>query len=781
MTVKSYNNYKYFPCYILVILYLLTGSLSNLGAIDILAPQWIFLGSINILTCFYFLFFSGNSYYNSVPKLFGTIYIYIYIFYVLWNGLSYFYAVNPTETLINLPRIINTFFAIFFCYNLISQLPNRFNFVTTIFFLFFLAEMISYYYDLSEVYPKEGLRVIAIKGFAGNKNITAASIAFKIPFAIYLLFNSNKIIYKIIVFVTLVAGLLAISLIEARAAILSTIIVFSLCLVLFLFELLKSNIKFKVFTKKTFVFISPYLIAFVLNLIVTTFASDKYRKVAITDTIGNISFTEQSSNGRFNYWSDAFEYIKENPLLASGLGNWKIESIDKGKEHISGYTVPYHAHNDFIHVFAETGILGGISYLGLFILLIFYLYSILKRGYASGSINLKDFVLGLPIIVYGIDALLNFPVARPLMQSSFAIYVGLVLATYLGDDYALIKEKWKIIVKASFVLILVILIPGLWIHIISYKSLTQQGRLLYEFNNAQYKYTIEELDEIDHNFPNLTETAMPIKAMKARYYYLNGKTEIAHKMALLGSRDNPKIHFGDNLKSVFFLQENKIDSAYYYAKLAFDGLPNNMPHYDMYMRTLAFKKDAVAINEAFERIRKIGGDSPSIWNIYLRTLVFTRSLGDPFSMSKAQNAYNLYPEDENIFLFYRMLTYGQDRINKAEQVSKEAQKLFENQNFKKASDLYIEAFDKDPLKFSHALNAGLSFFRLGEYAKSIKYLGMATSSKKLIVKEKALRFKALSYFNNGNKKAACADFLNLIGRYPKRMYQQEFNKYCRGK
>ena len=53
--------------------------------------------------------------------------------------------------------------------------------------------MISYYYDLSEVYPREGLRVIAIKGFAGNKNITAASIAFKIPLALYLYLNSKNL------------------------------------------------------------------------------------------------------------------------------------------------------------------------------------------------------------------------------------------------------------------------------------------------------------------------------------------------------------------------------------------------------------------------------------------------------------------------------------------------------------------------------------------------------------------------------------------------------------
>ena len=39
----------------------------------------------------------------------------------------------------------------------------------------------------------------------------------------------------------------------------------------------------------------------------------------------------------------------------------------------------------------------------------------------------------------------------------------------------------------------------------------------------------KELDQISHDFPNLTETAMPIKAMKARYYYLAGNKEEAHE------------------------------------------------------------------------------------------------------------------------------------------------------------------------------------------------------------------------------------------------------------
>ena len=132
----------------------------------------------------------------------------------------------------------------------------------------------------------------------------------------------------------------------------------------------------------------------------------------------------------------------------------------------------------------------------------------------------------------------------------------------------------------------------------------QQGRLLYEFNNAKYTYTRAELDQISHDFPNLTETAMPIKAMKARYYWLAGNKEEAHKMASLGALDNPKIHFADNLKAQFFLEENKIDSSYYYAKKAFDGLPNNMPHYDIYMRNLAYKEMLLQLMKHLKELEK---------------------------------------------------------------------------------------------------------------------------------------------------------------------------------
>ena len=775
LKIESTDLSKYF----LLVLYIITGSLSNFGAIDILAPQWIYLGAINIIACLYFLFFSSKVLDIAFRPLFKSVFIYIYLFYFIWNALSYFYAINPVETIINLPRLGNTFFAIVFCFFLIYNLPNKFYFVSCLFFLFLVAELVAYYNDFANVYPKEGLRVIAIKGFAGNKNITAASIAFKLPFVLYLLHTTQKKFIRFGLVLVLFCGVLAVSLIEARAAILSSLIVLLSFLVFQIYLITNKYLTFKRGLFSIGLTVLPYILAVFVNVGITTSA----KKGAITDTVGRITFTEESSNGRFNYWGDALNYVKKNPLFASGLGNWKIASISEGKEHISGYTVPYHAHNDFIHVFTETGILGGLAYLGIFGTLTFYLLILLYKKFKSeGILELQYFFLLLPLIVYGIDAGLNFPVARPLMQSSFAVFAALVLGLYLDKKHQNIKTEVINVKKQRFTLslILLVLIPGLIIHILSFNSLKKQGQLLYEFNNAKYNLSRAQLDEISHDFPNLTETAMPIKAIKARYYYLQGNKEEAFKMIDEGIKDNPQIYFGENLKAQYLLQENQIDSAYVYAKRAFEGLPNNMPHYDTYMRILVLKKDYQGIDAAFNRVQPIAGDTKTVWLIYIRSLAQTRSLGDPFAMEQASKAYALFPDDETIFLLYRILTYGQAAVNEAEKAHTQGLEFYERRDFPAAAVLFKQAHDFDPLEYTYSMNTGLAYFENKQYDQAIQYFDLTMNSKDADLIKRSLRYKGLSLIQADRRPEACAVFLKLKNNYPDRMYQQEFQKYCLG-
>lgn len=762
--------------YLLLTLYILTGTLSNFKAIDILAPQWIYLGLINSVSCL-FLFFNTHDLNTSYKRLYRSVFIYVYLFYILWNAFSYFYAINQVETLINLPRLVNTFFAIYFSYLLISSLPNKFFFISRLFIAFLSFEILAYYNDFFISLNEPNFSVLNIKGFAGNKNITAASIAFKIPFVLYLLNMAQKRYFRVFLFTILFASVFAVSVIEARSAILSSLIVITVFIGFLITQIFIRNIT----PKKGIVMIALTLLPYVLSLGVNILLSQKTERSNLTQTVGKIAFTEESSNGRFEYWTDALNYVMENPIFASGLGNWKIASISRGKEHINGYTVPYHAHNDFIHVFAETGVFGGLAYIMIFGLLTFYLFRMLYVKYhEKGQLEMQYFFLLLPLIVYGIDAGLNFPVARPLMQSSFAIFAGLILTLYLGTQEVKADEKPinTALLKGSKVLIMLVLLPALYVHVLSYISLTKQGRLLYEFNNASFKMTRAELDEISHDFPNLTETAMPIKAMKARYYYLQGNKEEAFQMIDEGIKDNPEIFFGENLKALYYLNENKVDSAFVYAKKAFEGLPNNMPHYDVYMRTLVLKKDYTGIDNAFNLVQSLAGDTKTIWLIYIRSLAQTRSLGDPFAMEKAAEAYRLYPEDETIFLLYRILTYGQPRVAEAEQIFQKAKEAYDKKQFANAADLFGQAFDLDPLRYNYSLNAGLSYYEDKQYDQALKYFDLSLVAKRGIIAERAMRFKALSLLLMGEGSRACAVFLKLRNTYPKRMYQQEFQKYC---
>ena len=769
--------YDKLPNYILLVLYIITGSLTNLKAIDILAPQWIYLGSVNILSCLYFLFYNRLNVQLGLSMLLKSLFFYVYLFYFIWSGLSYFYAINPTETLLNIPRLGNTFFAIIFCFLLLNSIENKVLVISRIFIGFLCFELFAFYSDLLDQLNSNLFNAINLKGVAGNKNITAASIAFKIPFVLYSIVTVNKRLLKFLLSSLLLLALFSISILYARSAILSSFIVFIIFLIYSLYQLYLNRSDLRNSLSNFALTIIPYVLVVFLNF---SFTSSQ-NKGNLTSQLGDIEFTEQSSNGRFQYWSDAYNHIVDHPILGAGLGNWKIASISYGKEHVKGYTVPYHAHNDFIHIFAEVGILGGIAYLSLFIMLTFFLFRLIYiQRKEDGTTDFSLFLLVLPFIIYGVDAGLNFPIARPLMQSSLALYMGLLLSIYLNrfsrKDISSIKPIFSSLILG---LSLALLIPGLIIHVLSYQSLTQQGRLLYEFNNGDFKLTLAELDQIEDDFPNLTETAMPIKAMKARYFYLNNQKEKAHKYAFLGAKDNPQIYFGESLKSQFFAQEQNQDSAYYYSKLAFDNLPNNMPHFNLYMNSLVNRKDSQEINRAFYYVQSLAGDTSTIWQIYLRSLASVLSLGDSFAMSKAAEAFKLFPQNDIIFQLYRIMTYGQERVGKAQQLYQNANKLYNERNYDEAFNLFNQAFDLDPLEFSYALNSGLSLYENAKYEEAISYFKIAQNSKKTAVKEKAMRYKGISLYKNGSQSESCATFLKLVNTYPKRMYRQEFNKYCK--
>ncbi len=89
----------------------------------------------------------------------------------------------------------------------------------------------------------------------------------------------------------------------------------------------------------------------------------KYEQLSFKRFASVIDVTETSNKGRIEIWKDTLNSIKKHPILGIGFGNFPIileQDLSTGKKGAS-------AHNIYLDIWAETGILG----LAMF-LLIFY-------------------------------------------------------------------------------------------------------------------------------------------------------------------------------------------------------------------------------------------------------------------------------------------------------------------------------------------------------------------------------------------------------------------------
>jgi hypothetical protein len=97
---------------ILLIGYLCLGFVPNLQAVDKIAPQWVGMTLLNLLSLAVFIYFR-KSIKETISKVLTPYLSLFYIGFILWAGLSYFYAINSTEVLVNITRQVNVLLMFF--------------------------------------------------------------------------------------------------------------------------------------------------------------------------------------------------------------------------------------------------------------------------------------------------------------------------------------------------------------------------------------------------------------------------------------------------------------------------------------------------------------------------------------------------------------------------------------------------------------------------------------------------------------------------------------------
>jgi tetratricopeptide (TPR) repeat protein len=101
------------------------------------------------------------------------------------------------------------------------------------------------------------------------------------------------------------------------------------------------------------------------------------------------------------------------------------------------------------------------------------------------------------------------------------------------------------------------------------------------------------------NIPNLSTSALPIKALTARYYIRDKNYPAAIKLLKESAKDNPFIHYNDFLLTSVYASLNNYDSTLYYAKQAFYNWPRATSYYKNMIFAAVRKKDTVELEKAF--------------------------------------------------------------------------------------------------------------------------------------------------------------------------------------
>lgn len=412
-----------------LIFLLIGGYVYSTDVVDIVGIQWYYLSYLNIL--FFIIVI-----YNKIKKRENQQELFflknpvnlLYFIYFLFCCFSLIFSINLSVSIIGLSKIFISLTSLFIIHELKIYNYIKINHLALIFSLGLLIEVfmsLKGYFSLIEVTDfKFIMAEVYLKGLSGNKNITAASIAFKLPFLYYFIFKTrNKYLKALLLFASAVVYF-NLFLLSSRAIFLSLFLCFIFFLTASIISMYLSKSNLKLFFQRIGIYILPILAS---GLYFYSSVSDE--NIKVENRISTISTNDTSASTRLRYYEKGITYFTENPIFGAGIGNFQIVSIKLDSQNIESYIVPYVAHNDFIELLTEIGFFGTFIYLIFIISPFLFLIKVFLNS-KDHIVQNVSIILTLPFIIYFVDSNLNFPQYRPEMQVSLLIYLTAIYFFY---------------------------------------------------------------------------------------------------------------------------------------------------------------------------------------------------------------------------------------------------------------------------------------------------------------------------------------------------------------
>tara|TARA_B100001057_G_scaffold499798_1_gene611856 strand:- start:20148 stop:22427 length:2280 start_codon:yes stop_codon:yes gene_type:complete len=731
-----------------IFLYVLVGLVPYLGAADKIHPQTLYISIINTLSVGAIIYENGFG--NSIRILTKVIQhkqILAYISFLLLAIFSIFQSINTIQSLITIAEVFSQLFAFVMLIYFLSRINNiKYFFINVILILCSIELFSTLYPYLKDLvllgYPIN--RSLEYRGVSGSVNIISYLLLMKLPFIYYFSIKNDRYRWVFVILGTLILySIIVIH--QTRSAILLSFLVTVFLYVCFLYNKnLENNKISQSYLKISLTIFLPLITAILLS----NFQANTYdnRTENIQDRLSTINFEEYSTNARLRYYSQAIKSILKTPFLGVGIGNWPIVSIDTDKENIESYIIPYHVHNDFLEIVAETGIMGGILY--YFIILSIFLYLLkkiidsIRRRKPLGYELIFFTVVGIWIV----DSMFNFPYARVLQQIHLFFILAVVINYYKFKPITINKKITKI-----FLIGLILCLPlVLYSSYRLYKSSIDQRIILSHYNLADYSLPLDVIDNMEMEYSDLTVTAIPMKSMKGFFYMKNGLYRDAIELFNEGTSHNPYLYFSESYKAFAFINLEELDSAYHYSKLAFDNLSGNVVHFANHALTLVLKKDSIALKNAYEKAK---------FKEELHDELYLSAMGDILDEDKNSFAlenfeFDIQSDNDNLKRGYYTLKIGTQQMLQASQLNEMGDYYYEIGNYVAAEQSFKDASQINPYELPYQENYANAQLQIGKFDEAIITLNNLINIKGS-ESVKAKYMLVLAYLNNDKTETAC--------------------------
>jgi len=373
-----------------------------------------------------------------------------------------------------------------------------------------------------------------------NKNMASHFMVMTLPISLVLFLFSNKKPHAVLYSIVFFLGTWYLLYIQARQAYLAVIVEF-LALVLFLgLDFWKNkprSVLHSLYLRKTKSFLA--IIVLVSLSIAGNFTNQGWN-VNDDEKFKRLSaISVEGGNSRIPLWINTIEMIKDHPLIGVGVNQWSehyplyYDKVAKDTS-FNERTRPIRAHNEYIEVLANVGLIGYVFLLwALFYIVRYIAVSLTNIDNKDRSITLS---LTLGMLGFVVVAFFSFPIKIYLPAFMLMFFIAIVAQLHDSSTGSILKIKDKYYLSSLVIAAL----------------LLYSGNFVYKLLSAEHYYqkslVLYKIDDFDSGL-NYSSKARQI---------------------------NPSVWKHNHMNAVFLMKKNRLEEAIVLLKKANSISPYNI-------------------------------------------------------------------------------------------------------------------------------------------------------------------------------------------------------------